>query len=386
MEHEEAAYGVMYRLLAAWLHGGTPEGTDLDYDRLLAVAMRHKMTATVCMALEDTGLMDRCPDEARRRFAMEKTASIRASVLMGAERRRLLAFLEEKGIWYMPLKGILLQECYPRLGARQMSDNDILFDESARMVLREHMVRDGYKAEMAKAKVGCHDAYTKPPVYRFEMHRWLFYDDLRGERRSVTASYYADVKSRLIKDADNGYGYHFRDEDLYVYLLAHIRKHYDYGGIGVRVLLDLYLYRQSRPGLDESYMAGELDKLGLRPLEALCRSAAEKLFAWPERQAELTDGEMALVRQMERSGVYGTVSQSVQADMRQAGSRGRFLWRRVFPDITWYRTNAPFAYSHRWALPFFWVYRLFRGCVLNGKHNLAALRVALSGRREGKEP
>lgn len=38
--------------------------------------------------------------------------------------------MEQRGIWYLPLKGIILKEFYPSVGMRQMSDNDILFDEA----------------------------------------------------------------------------------------------------------------------------------------------------------------------------------------------------------------------------------------------------------------
>ena len=47
---------------------------------------------------------------------------------MDAEREALLDFFEKSGIWYLPLKGAVLNGIYPQYGLRQFAKNDILFD------------------------------------------------------------------------------------------------------------------------------------------------------------------------------------------------------------------------------------------------------------------
>ena len=44
--------------------------------------------------------------------------------------------------------------------------------------------------------------------------------------------YYQDVKSHLILDEGSRYGYHFSDEDFYLYMLAHEYKHFSGSGTG----------------------------------------------------------------------------------------------------------------------------------------------------------
>lgn len=44
----------------------------------------------------------------------------------------------------MPLKGVILKELYPKIGMRQMSDNDILFDETYRKDVVRFMKNKGY--------------------------------------------------------------------------------------------------------------------------------------------------------------------------------------------------------------------------------------------------
>lgn len=389
MGDERKNYDALYRLLSAWLHGESPEEPSPDWEGLFRVADRHLMTAAVCIALEKTGLMDRCPADIKKKFTEGKTVSVYMTLLMDAERQKLLAFMEEQGIWYLPLKGIVLKELYPQLGARQMSDNDILIDVNAWKVLRDHMRKNGYKWKNEGA--GAHDTYVKQPVYRFEMHRKLFVDDFKGKQRSAFAAYYETINTRMQKDEGNRFGYHLSDEDFYIYFLAHAYRHYSTGGTGIRTLLDLYVYRLNKRELDEDRIAAETDELGIRSFEMCSRTLAEKLFSFPSRQEELTEEEARMLAWMESSGVFGTTAHHVQNGLQEleeagngAGTKAKcvYLLRRVFPDLTWYRFNEPFVYRHRWLIPFFWVYRLFRGTFVNGVRNLQTLRIVASRRKE----
>ena len=72
----------------------------------------------------------------------------------------------------MPLKGVILKELYPKIGMRQMSDNDILFDETYRKDVVRFMKNKGYHL---KSGINAHcDEWVKEPVYNFEMHLNLF--------------------------------------------------------------------------------------------------------------------------------------------------------------------------------------------------------------------
>ena len=387
MTTESTTYRTLCRLIAAWVNGASPTGEMPDFEALFQAANRHLLSAAACVALEKTGLMGACPPETAKRFQEKKVRSIRRTLLMDAERRALLDFFEKSGIWYLPLKGVVLNGIYPQYGTRQFADNDILFDPARWREVRDFMLGRGYRAESVGK--GAHDAYHKPPVYNFELHRRLFTDD-GSPFLTAAAAYYGDVKARLIKDEGNRFGYHFRDEDFYVYFLAHSYKHWDGGGAGLRTVLDVYLYRRAKGDMDEAYIGSELEKLGLTAFEALFRSLGEKLFG-PSPAPALTKEERKALAWLESSGVYGTLKHGVQNDLRrlQGGegpiggrTRARYLLRRVFPEREWYRANAPFAYRHGWARPFYWVYRLGRGVFVNGRRNMKALATVLTREEE----
>lgn len=365
------------RLLAAWIHGSAWEAAQTpDFEALFQMADQHLLSAAACAAMEKTGLMADCPAETAKRFGEAKLAAIRKTLLMDAELRKILAELEEKGIWYAPLKGIIVNTVYPQYGTRQFSDNDILFDASRWQEVRELMEGRGYKAEYVGE--GAHDVYSRRPVYNFEMHRKLFPEDGSSSFLSVCVAYYGNVRERMIKDADNRWGYHFSDEDFYIYFLAHAYKHYGADGTGLRTLLDVYLYRLARSGMDAAYISRELEKLGLREFEAVFRSLAEKLFDSIPCPV-LTEDEKKMLDWVEGSGVYGTGAHRIRTEIYRlqgdggpvtARTRARYLFRWFFPRWDWYKTYAPFVYRHRWTVPFFWVYRLIRGVSVRWRRSL----------------
>lgn len=363
------------RLLAAWVHGVAPEAADIsDFEALFQTADRHLLSAAVCAALEQTGLMGDCPPEIAKRFREAKARSIRKTILMDAERGEILEAMDEKGIWYAPLK-VAVNTVYPQYGTRRFADNDILFDAERWRAVRDIMEMRGYKAESIGK--GANDVYYKPP-YNFEMHRKLFLADGRRDFLSVCADYYEDVKTRLIKDEDDRCGYHFSDEDLYIYFLAHAYKHYGDSGTGLRTLLDLYLYRRAKPDLDAAYIAEEVQKLGLEDFEAASRTLTEKIFG-PASPPALTEKERDMLRWVASSGAYGTAAHHIEAELRRlqngdgpvtARTKMKYLLRRLFPEWSWYSVNAPFVYRHRWTVPFYWAYRLGRGVFVKGRRNL----------------
>ena len=80
-------------------------GTDMQ--ALLQVSRFHSLSALVCTALEASGAA--MPDD----FRQDKAKAIRKNLLLDAERSRICSFLEEHGIWYMPLKGSSSRNCTP---------------------------------------------------------------------------------------------------------------------------------------------------------------------------------------------------------------------------------------------------------------------------------
>ena len=320
----------------------------MDLSALYDAAEKHLLSAVTAMALENAGIRDGA-------FTQAKGKAVRKVAAMDMDRAVFLEELEKAGIWYMPLKGAVLKDLYPRLGMRQMSDNDILVDGSRLPDACAIMEKLGFACDHRSS---AHVVYNKPPVSSFELHHRLFGAD--QDRRIYR--YYRDVKARLIRDEGRQWGYHFCDEDFYVYMLAHENKHYLEGGTGLRSLLDVYVYcRKKGDSLDWNYIGEETEKLGLREFEERSRSLAFHLFDGES----LTEAEDDMLTYILSSGTYGTMQHKVTNKVQRLGGGAagklRYVLSRVFLPMDTVRTAYPTFARIPVLLPFLPIWRLILG-------------------------
>lgn len=349
-------------LAACALRGVAPQQTEpLDLEQLYRFCKFHSITSIVAMALEEIWKTQPGDPEAMGKWRQARDKAIRKNILLNAERERIMTHLEAIGCWHMPLKGSLLQFDYPVFGMRQMNDNDILFDEAFQETIHAYMLSIGYEA--ASYGKGNHDEYTKKPIYNIEMHKGLFMSSVSPE----LFEYYRDVRRLMIPDADKSFGYHMSENDFYIYLVAHAYKHYLYSGIGIRNLLDVYVYLSRHAHqLDFGYITGELRKFGAESFERDCRMLGQKLLDNPDRTPSLTRQEQAVLDIYFSSGTFGTGQQAVDNQLRAIQGGGffgklRYLWGRLFPSVTYMIEMEPQLAHKRWMIPFAYIRRLFRG-------------------------
>ena len=365
-EYRKHAADMIY-LTACALQEKTPDASriaEMDPEQVFALCQEHILTGCAAYALEAAGVRD-------PRFTQAKEKAVRKSILLRTECSKVTGLLEQEQIWHMPLKGALLAGWYPRAGMRQMSDIDILCDPARRKDIVQIMASRGFRLDHESPNV---DAYQKPPVYHIEIHERFFNEYPRFGGAVSFYDYYRDVKPRLVRDAGTEYGYHFTDEDYYIYLMTHAYKHYARAGTGVRTLIDFYVFnRKFGETLNRAYVDAELEKLGLTDFERQGRTLACKLM----EEAPLTDAEQAMLDYYVTSGTYGTVSHAVgnRLQNQAKGSPLRYMMQRLFPPMELYRIGYPWAYRHRILLPAAWVYRILRGLTSGRERTAAELRV-----------
>ena len=331
---------------------------EMDLEAVYSLAQFHSLTSAAAFALEKATELPRAFDQAKKK-AIHKLSHF------DIERIKILAALEQKGVWYMPLKGILLKSFYPKAAMREMTDNDILFDPEKPDIVRAVMEELGYSCVMYD--MYNHDVYEKPPTMEFEMHRTLF--DL--EKYPESAAYFDNIFDRLIKDSGNKFGYHMSDEDFYIYIICHMNKHYNNGGTGLRSLVDVYLFNKARyDGLDKDYLSRELNRLELTEFEQRIRELAYKLFGGEENEFTGNEETMYFVQ----SGANGTnehwkenrLSRSMGGEDTGKAKR-KYLLKRVFISGDELKKNYPTVYKHKILYPLLFVYRPIKGAVTRPK-------------------
>ncbi len=333
---------------------------SINTEDLFEMARKHQISSAVGMALESAGIKEEC-------FTQAIAQAMRKNALLDADRANVLAALEEAGIWYMPLKGAILKDMYPRYGMRQMADNDILFDPDRRADVREIMEKLGFSVK--DYEITNHDVYRKKPVSNFEMHVYL----INGRSNDQLMTYYLNVKDRLLKDEGNRYGYHFTDEDFYLFLVAHDYKHNIQGGIGLRSLLDSYVYlTQKQDDLDWDYIQQETKKMGIDGFEALNRSLSMHLF----NEEPLSEQEKEMYEYILSSGAYGTMFNDTANQFRNKGRFGFFLSRLTLPydDML---IEYPILKKAPLLYPVIWVWRFIHMFFVSRKKFMYQLKLVL---------
>ncbi len=266
--------------------------------------------------------------------------------------REILDKLESAGIDYMALKGCQLKTLYTKPEWRRMGDADILVREKDRKrayaVMKELGYQEGLSADNDVTFIKDH--------IHIEIHHALMSEDDGG-----LYHYFGDGWPRAIAEGKHSYG--FSPEDHYIYLFSHFAKHYINGGVGCRHFMDLWVYRNAHPDLDETYIANELDEMGLLPFH---QNTLRALSAWFDGGEWDATTEM-ITDYLFDNGSWGSVESlalgriaKIKPKMATPMSvKTRNEIDRFFPSLREMKGRYGVLRRHAWLLPVFWVVRWF---------------------------
>ena len=172
-------------------------------------------------------------------------------------------------------------------------------------------------------------------------------------------------------------------EDEWIYLFTHFSKHFRDGGIGCRHVVDLWVFRNAYPKLDEAYVREELNKLQLLTFyENICRM----LSTWFDNMP--ADPKTDFITEfIFASGSWANVeSNAVSVALRDSkhsplGFSGRLVhvWHVLFRSSDVLQQEYPVLKKAPWLLPLIWLIRPFhkllfqRDAVKKQKKKLMAL-------------
>ncbi len=398
-------------LLAAVIHQVAPPApaADLDWPALLSLAHKHSITNLVCEAVNHLEPASGPPPEIRNQLQIDFQVQLVKDACQHYEGELIFQQLSGQQITHMPLKGWLIKPLYPRSDLRSMADLDIFYDPSRTEDVR-HIMRDlGYREELHN---GNHDVYYKDPYICVEMHRSLMPED---------SGSFVYFKSMIGRAERQDYQLILNPVDCYIYLLAHLMKHCQSTGTGIRSIMDIYIYRQHyHDQLDSAMIRRELARLGLDPcarhIEALAdawfgkapfnqttaQSGAESgpaqssnypVSEQPENAcvsdpvgpavqasgwaADPQSAEAYLGAFILRNGTYGHLYNNVLASLLNKQGRStrglsltrltiwklQHLWHRILPDHRFMAIQFPVLRRMPWLLPVCWMIRIIRSVV-----------------------
>ena len=193
--------------------------------------------------------------------------------------------------------------------------------------------------------------------------------------------------SKVLKDVwetavcRNGYNfwYEMPDEVYYFYHIAHMAKHFENGGCGIRPFIDLWILDNLSKA--ENKKRGELLKKG--GLLKFAKAARKLSRIWLKNEEY-----DALSKQMEdyilRGGVYGNTENRVVVQQQKQGGRIRYAFSRICIPYETIKFYYPVLQKYRWLTPFMQIRRwckLIFGGYLKRSANELKLNMKVSNAR-----
>lgn len=323
---------------------------DFDLEKATAIVKKHRVGAIFYYGAVNCGIDTSLPLMQELFITTCRNVSIVQN--QEYEIKQIFEAFDKAEIKYMPLKGTLLRKMYPKPEMRFMCDADILIHMEQYEEISLIMQELGY----SEGVINDHDITWNKPSIHIELHRRLF--------QTFNKDYYSYFGDgwKLAK-IQNGTRYEMTDEDNFIYLFVHFCKHYRATGIGIKQIIDLWVYIKSKPELNKCYIKNELNKLKL--YEFYC-NVMDTLFVWFEgkKENELTD---FITQVIFESGVYGTHKNYIMSetlkDTSHAGSVKEIKLKKIiFSFFLPYKDMCKkytFLKNIPVLLPIMWLVRIF---------------------------
>ena len=202
---------------------------------LLKMAASHDVDHLLLLGLKKSGALPReCAGEEKRILK-----AIYRHEQLQYEYERLCEALEKAEIPFLPLKGAVIRGLYPEPWMRTSCDIDVLVH---REDLERAILQLSEQLKYAEKERATHDVSLFSPS---GVHVELHFDLVEEGRANNAIRILNTVWEKASLRENSSFWYEMTDEMFYFYHVAHMAKHFESGGCGIRPFLDLYLLDQT---------------------------------------------------------------------------------------------------------------------------------------------
>ena len=325
-----------------------PDGFDME--AVYPVVIRHCVCSMAFVGAAQCGI-------SRQHPVMQKLFAAYCKELIWSTRQmeqvnRICALFDRNQIDYMPLKGCLMKDLYPNPELRYMGDADILIRTEQYDRIRPLMQELGFEEQQESD----HELVWNSDALHLELHKRLIPSYNKDYYR-----YYGD--GWKMAKVQSGTRYAMTDEDQFVFLFTHFSKHYRDGGIGLRHLTDLWVFRRQHPELNQTYISAELEKLGLNTFFQHVSRVLDACFCG----GSFDERSEFILSFIFSSGVWGKMKNHILSagvkEISQTKKRKylhrKYILHRIFPSAATLECRYQYLKKAPFLLPVAWI---CRGC------------------------
>ncbi|MCR5610583.1 MAG: nucleotidyltransferase family protein [Clostridiales bacterium] len=327
---------------------GSNEKIDLgeaDPELLYTMSKAHDLAHLVFYELKRLGIT--LPDEVQQKFKKQYDIALYRHVKRTVTTEQIRAALERAKIPFVLLKGSVLLNLYPEAWMRTSSDVDVLVREADHKRAAEAFKEIGWKTLHESP----HDLFlVTPSGFSVELHHTLIEENRYPRVVSLLKRVweYASPKEGLFEHELN-------DEFFFYYHIAHMVKHFENGGCGLRPIVDLWML-DHRTEHDREKRFGMLETGGIARFAEIMEELSEIWLSGKEKDPSLNDVEEYIIN----GGAFGTFEHSVVVKRNKAANGFTYYLRRLFLPYDQLRCIYPILKKCPILLPFCWIARWFR--------------------------
>lgn len=367
-EKEKTEFKYLIELISSSVNSTkAPKPYDgIDWQSIFMLANYCSVESAVAYAVQriDKSLVDA---SVREKFAKDASLELLIDGNVTFEAEKILSAFDKNNVKNMPLKGYFMKKEYPRSDFRSVSDIDILFDRKQVDTVKKVFDELGYTFLLADDN---QYHFEKKPFINIEMHATLVH------KQETYYPFLVNQLDRGIKRDNYLCSYNMTPEDYYIYMLVHSSNHFRIGGMGLRMVLDAYVFLKNHSNmLDYVYLNDKLKKMQLTVFEERIRKIAFNWFAKPNPIITFDDLEEYILL----SGTLGTTETATMVNSHKAvtednKSKLSYAFSSLFPSLKImsykyeYLKKAPFLLPFSWCQ--MWCRRIFVEHNVNFKSGL----------------
>lgn len=358
-----------FSLLRAVLHSDPVQLTDPDWDEIYLLARKNNLAPVICDAALTLPEFSAAPQYIRDKYMHTLIAQSGAQLLRTESFFAVYQEFLDRGIRPLVLKGIVCRSLYPKPELRLSCDEDIWippesFHESDR-ILRNSGYTPAVPCESVNIETVQALTYTGPSL-TIELHIHPF-GTWEKTRRKMNHLFKHSFSRAILMKIEGQTLYTLNHTDHYLFLFAHLYKHFLGAGVGIRQIADLLLFGQHfHDRIDFNRIHKAVSSLGGTSFYRAVLAVGAEYLGFHRIHSRFPKEELDLLMDdLLESGCFGNETRAQQlsstyVSVRNLTGKGRqrSLHSLFFPSVQGLAPRYRFLYRFPWLLPAAWIMRI----------------------------
>lgn len=343
---------ILFLILRSVFHGNQMSDDDKQLvtgDLLIDVikqASKHDIVHLVALGILNNGLAD---EEMETQLQQIAYRAVYRCEKMNYELKQVCEALEKAEIPFIPLKGSVIRKYYPEPWMRTSCDIDILVHEKSLKTAVSYLVENLKYTEHGQSS---HDVslFSSSGVH-LELHYDLVEEGWANSSNAILQNVWDYVSPRH----EYQYWCEMSDEMFYFYHIAHMAKHLQQGGCGIRTFIDLWIL-DNLPTVDTLKRKGLLKSGGLLQF---AQTASKLAAVWLNNIPSNSVCEK-MQSYILGGGAYGTNENRIMVQQQKKGGKIKYALSKIVIPYDTIKFHYPILQKYRWLTPFMQVRRWFK--------------------------